>query len=224
MRVMGIDPGTRVVGFGIVDRVGTRLRAVEFGAIRVDTEAAVPARYRQIFERLSATIETHRPREIAIESIFSGKSPRSAIKIGEGRGLALLAAGLCDVPVSEYEATVVKKAVVGTGRGTKKQVQELVRVLLDLEEPPRPYDAADALAIAICHVHRRRIDATAASAREAGSAVLDRLREAADDSSTAAPAVALAEMIAAAKKRSAGSSARSTSSPTPVRSRPARTR
>lgn len=201
MRVMGIDPGTRVVGFGVVDRVGARLRAVEFGAIRVDTTAATPARYRQIFERLSATIETHRPREIAIESIFSGKSPRSAIKIGEGRGLALLAAGLCDVPVSEYEATVVKKAVVGTGRGTKKQVQELVRVLLGLDEPPRPYDAADALAIAICHVHRRRIDATANGDPAHGTAVLDRLRASADAESTAAPAVALAEMIAAAKSR-----------------------
>jgi len=163
MRVMGIDPGTRVVGYGVVDHADSSIRPVAFGAIRTDGKRTRPRRYRQIFEGLVAAIETHGPVEVAIEKIFSGKSPQSAIRIGEGRGLALLAAATADLPVSEYDATVVKKAVVGNGRGTKHQVQHLVRILLDLREPPRPLDAADALAIAICHCHRRRLPAVMAS-------------------------------------------------------------
>ena len=154
MRVMGIDPGTRVVGYGVLDHEGNRFRTVTFGAIRADTKQPRPLRYLQIFEGLAAVIEEHAPQQIAIERIFSGKNPQSAIQIGEGRGLALLAAGRADIPVSEYAATVVKKAVVGTGAGSKGQVQELVRVLLGLDKAPTPRDASDALAIAICHCNR----------------------------------------------------------------------
>lgn len=158
MRVMGIDPGTRVVGYGVLDHVGNRFRTVVFGAIRADTAQARPLRYLQIFDGLVDVMRQHSPDEIAIERIFSGKNPQSAIQIGEGRGLALLAAGQAKIPVSEYAATVVKKAVVGSGAGSKAQVQELVRILLKLDKAPTPRDASDALAIAICHCNRNGVE------------------------------------------------------------------
>jgi crossover junction endodeoxyribonuclease RuvC len=156
MRILGIDPGTRVVGYGIVEEARGDLRPVAFGAIRTGRDLPPAQRYLQIFEGLTEVIRRHRPDEVAVEKVFSGKSPQSAIRIGEGRGLALLAAAIEELPVSEYAATVVKKAVVGSGSGSKEQIQELVRRLLGLREAPRPFDASDALAIAICHCHRRR--------------------------------------------------------------------
>ncbi len=159
MRVLGIDPGTRTVGFGVLDHAAGRFRAVTYGAIRVSNSKSRPMRYREIYEGLVEVITESEPDVVSIENVFCGKSPKSAIRIGEGRGLALLAAATRDLPVHEYDATVVKKAVVGTGRGSKEQVQALVRSLLGLSEIPKPHDAADALAIAICHCHRERIPA-----------------------------------------------------------------
>ncbi|MBM4083419.1 MAG: crossover junction endodeoxyribonuclease RuvC, partial [Planctomycetes bacterium] len=118
--------------------------------------ASFPERLRQIFDGLTQVVRKHRPDCVAVEEIFYGKSVKSAIRTGEGRGVALLCAALAKLPVSEYAATVVKKAVVGVGSAHKQQVQEMVRVLLGLRGIPEPEDAADALAIAICHCHRRR--------------------------------------------------------------------
>ena len=156
MRVMGIDPGTRVAGYAIVDKIGTRLYAVDYGAIVTGRSDTFPARLKKIYDGLSGTIDLHAPDVVAMEEVFYGKNVKSAVRIGEGRGVAILCAASAGLPVEEYAATVVKKAVVGSGRAHKSQVQEMVRVILGLSEAPSPDDAADALAIAICHCNRTR--------------------------------------------------------------------
>jgi len=151
---MGIDPGTRVVGYGVVETRGSRILPVSFGAIRVGRSGDYPARLRQIFDGLRRVIREHKPDEIAVEEAFYGKSVSAALRMGEGRGVAILSAAMADRPLFQYSPAEVKKSVVGAGRAHKSQVQEMVRMLLGLREPPRPEDAADALAIAICHCNR----------------------------------------------------------------------
>lgn len=154
MRVLGIDPGTRVVGWGVVDRQGNALRAVAWGALRAPASGEVPARLRLLHEGLRALIAEHRPDRVAVEEAFFGKGARAALALGEGRGAALLAAALADVPVSQFPPATVKKAVTGRGAAAKEQVGAMVRVLLGLPSIPEPADAADALAVAICALHR----------------------------------------------------------------------
>jgi crossover junction endodeoxyribonuclease RuvC len=154
LRVLGVDPGTRIVGYGVVDRRGSRLSHVDHGTIAPGGKPAVPQRLRSIFEGLRSVIEEHRPDVLALEQAFYGKSVTSAMRIGEGRAVALLAAALADVPIAEYTPATVKKAVVGSGAAAKGQVGHMIRTLLALPEPPASEDAADALAIAICHCHR----------------------------------------------------------------------
>jgi len=157
MRVLGIDPGTITAGYGVVDRDGSRLRPVAFGIVRAGRTVSFPERLKRIYQGLAEVIAEHHPDEAAVETIFGGKSVRSALHMGEGRGVAVLAAVLADVPVLEYTPAEIKKAVVGSGRAAKVQVQEMVRVLLGLAQPPKSSDAADALAVAICHCQRHRI-------------------------------------------------------------------
>lgn len=154
MRVMGIDPGTRVVGYGIVDSRGNRILPVTHGVIRADMSGEYSARLRSIFDGLTHLIHEHRPDEVAIEEAFYGKSPSSALRMGEGRGVAIVAAATEDRPVRQYTPAEVKMAVVGNGRAHKEQVQEMVRLILGLRAAPEPEDAADALAVAICHCNR----------------------------------------------------------------------
>lgn len=154
MRVIGIDPGTLVCGYGIVDAEGSRMKAVHFGAVRVKDDMTFPERLVHIHKALAEVIREHRPEVAAVERLFVGKNVRSAMRTGEGRGIAVLTAALAGLPVHEYTPAEVKKAVVGAGGAHKTQVQEMVRILLSLEKVPRPQDAADALAIAICHCHR----------------------------------------------------------------------
>jgi crossover junction endodeoxyribonuclease RuvC len=154
VRVLGIDPGTRVVGWGVVDRQGNALRAVAWGALRAPASGEVPARLRLLHEGLRALIAEHRPDRVAVEEAFFGKGARAALALGEGRGAALLAAALADVPVSQFPPATVKKAVTGRGAAAKEQVGAMVRVLLGLPSIPEPADAADALAVAICALHR----------------------------------------------------------------------
>ncbi len=156
MRVMGIDPGTRVAGWGVVDREGSRIKWVAHGVARADEKRPFAERLLQIHTGLSEAIREHSPEWVAIEEVFYGRNVKSAIKIGEGRGVGLLAAAQSGVQVAEYAPTVVKKAVVGNGAAHKTQVQEMVKVILGLAEPPSPADAADALALAICHCHRQK--------------------------------------------------------------------
>ena len=155
MRIMGIDPGTRIVGYGVVDLVGNQMRPVTHGVIYADMKNDYGKRLRSIHDGLTQVIVTHRPDQVAIEEAFYGKNAASALRMGEGRGVAILAAALHDKPLFQYTPAEVKKAVVGNGRAHKEQIQEMVRLLLGLPEIPEPEDAADALAVAICHCNRR---------------------------------------------------------------------
>ena len=154
MRVLGIDPGTRVVGWGVVESRGSALRAVAFGALRAPASKEVPERLRILHEGLRALVAEHRPDRVAIEEAFFGKNVRSALALGEGRGAALLAAALEGVPVVQFPPATVKKAVTGRGAAEKAQVAAMVKVILGLPAVPEPPDAADALAVAIGAIHR----------------------------------------------------------------------
>ena len=154
MRIMGIDPGTRVAGYGVVDLVGNRMVPVAHGVIRADMTHDYGVRLRSIHDGLAQVIAQHRPDQVAIEEAFYGKNAASALRMGEGRGAAILAVALQGRPLFQYTPAEVKKAVVGNGRAHKQQIQEMVRLLLGLPELPEPEDAADALAVAICHCNR----------------------------------------------------------------------
>lgn len=152
MRVIGIDPGTTVTGWGVVEFTGTTLRHVAHGCIRTTSQAALPQRLGTIFSEITHVIATHRPDEAAVEEIFVSVNVQSALKLGHARGVAIAAASHRALPLHEYNALAVKKAVVGYGRAEKRQMQEMVRILLGMEKNP-PQDAADALGVAVCHIH-----------------------------------------------------------------------
>lgn len=151
VRILGIDPGLRVTGFGVIDKNGPSLDYVASGCIRTP-QGALPERIKSILHGLGEVISRHRPDEIAVEEVFVNVNPRATLLLGQARGAAICAAVTHSVPVSEYTALQVKQAVVGTGHARKEQVQEMVRRLLRLAGEPGA-DAADALACAICHAH-----------------------------------------------------------------------
>ena len=151
LRVLGIDPGSRITGYGLVAAERSRLTFVAAGRIRPPL-GAMPARLGKIYEGVAELIGAYNPDVLAIEDVFLARNPQSALKLGQARGVAIAAAVAANLEVFEYPARTVKKTVVGTGRATKAQVQHMVRVLLNLKGQPAP-DAADALAIAICHVN-----------------------------------------------------------------------
>ncbi len=153
MRIFGIDPGSERTGYGCIDADGSRQRLVACGAITAPASAEFPERLLAIHEGLRALIAEHHPDCVAIEDVFHARNVRSALKLGHARGVALLAATQAGVPVTAYSPAEVKRAVVGYGRAEKHQVQQMVCLLLGLTETPTPYDASDALAIAICHLH-----------------------------------------------------------------------
>lgn len=153
MRILGVDPGTRVCGYGVIDTDGPDAHAVDYGVVRSRAQD-LAMRLWDIHRGLITVIERHEPEVAALEGAFFGRNVRSALKIGEGRGAAMVAAADAGLQVVEYAPAEVKKAVAGTGRAHKSQVQQMVRIILNLPELPEPEDAADALAIAICHFHR----------------------------------------------------------------------
>lgn len=155
--VLGIDPGTAITGYGVVERLhdGSH-RLVECGVVRTSPRSPLARRLREIFEGVSELIERHRPAAVAVEGVFFGKNARTAMVLGHARGAVLLAASLRDLDVAEYPPAEVKNAVVGTGRATKHQVGFMTQKLLRLREPPRPEDAADGVAVALCHCFRTR--------------------------------------------------------------------
>lgn len=156
VRIMGIDPGSRVTGYGIIDHERGRTRAVAWGEVRAShgAEDPLPMRLRRIYEALSEVVASHQPDEVAVERVFVNRNVDSALKLGQARGAALCAVfGAC-TEVHEYTAREVKLAVVGRGAADKQQVQHMMRLLLELPEAPGP-DAADALAVALCHAHTR---------------------------------------------------------------------
>ncbi len=150
-RILGIDPGLQVTGFGILDKMGQKLGYVTSGCIRTP-DVELPGRLRAILESLSRVIGEYRPQQVAVEEVFVNINPRSTLLLGQARGAAICACVAHGLPVAEYTALQVKQAVVGNGHARKQQVQEMVKRLLHLPAPPSA-DAADALACAICHAH-----------------------------------------------------------------------
>lgn len=155
-RVIGIDPGSRLTGYGIVEVGGGGIRYLASGCIRT-TAGPFPNRLAEIYDGISALIGSHQPEVLAIEEVFLARNPDSALKLGQARGVAIAAGVAHGLPVHEYAARRVKQGLVGTGRASKSQVQHMVRVLLSLPAAPQA-DAADALAIAICHVNTVGLD------------------------------------------------------------------
>ncbi|MBD3651354.1 MAG: crossover junction endodeoxyribonuclease RuvC [Alcanivorax sp.] len=151
--LLGIDPGSRHTGYGVIEQVGNRSRALAFGTISTSGAEMAP-RLGTIFAGLCEVMSAHRPEEVSIEKVFMARNPDSALKLGQARGAALTAVVQSGVPVFEYSARQVKQAVVGRGGAEKVQVAEMVKHLLGLEKRPQE-DAADALAIALCHAHIR---------------------------------------------------------------------
>ena len=155
MRIVGIDPGSERTGYGCVETDGRRHQLVTCGAIVAAAGDPFPARLARIHRELVTLLKKTRPDCVAIESVFHALNARSALKLGHARGVALLAAVEAGCTIVEYTPAEVKRAVVGYGRAEKRQVQQMIKLLLGLERPPSPYDASDALAVAICHVHSK---------------------------------------------------------------------
>jgi crossover junction endodeoxyribonuclease RuvC len=156
VRVFGIDPGSERTGYGCVETDGSRHRIVTCGAITTAASAAFPQKLLAIHSRLAALLVECAADCVAIENLFHAANVRSALKLGHARGVAMLAAVEAGLQVSEYTPAEIKRAVVGYGRAEKPQVQQMVKLMLGLQEVPTPHDAADALAVAICHVHSQR--------------------------------------------------------------------
>lgn len=151
MRILGIDPGSRITGFGVIDIEGSRTRYVTSGCVKVASEA-LPERLQEIFAGIAEVVQDYRPDHMAIERVFMARNADSALKLGQARGAAICAATSSALIVSEYSPREIKQAVVGKGGATKEQVQHMVCILLSLNSPPQA-DAADALAVALCHGH-----------------------------------------------------------------------
>ena len=151
--LLGIDPGSRITGYGIIEEIGSNSQYVASGCIRVQT-GPLPERLAQIFQGINTVIEMYSPQSVGIEQVFMARNADSALKLGQARGAAIVAAVNHRLEVSEYSARQVKQAVVGKGSADKSQVQHMVASILNLDAPPQA-DAADALAVALCHSHTR---------------------------------------------------------------------
>lgn len=162
IRILGIDPGSRITGYGIVESDGTTTRALDWGGLK--TEGEHSDRLRQIFAGVGSIVATHQPDEIAIERVFVHKNADSALKLGQARSAALCATFGTELPIHEYAPREVKKALAGSGSADKSQVEHMVKMLLGLRDKLQA-DAADALAIAICHAHARGVRGMAIQAR-----------------------------------------------------------
>lgn len=154
MRVFGIDPGSLRTGYGCVDSDGTRHRLVACGALRTQPGASFPEKLLTIHRGLAALLTEVRPDCVVVENVFHAANARSALVLGHARGVAVLAAAEAGLPVVEYTPAEIKRAVVGYGRADKGQVQRMIQLLLGLPDAPSPHDVADALAVAVCHLHR----------------------------------------------------------------------
>ena len=159
MLVLGIDPGTAITGYGLVKGEGDDLTLVAYGAITTSSDWPLPERLQRIYRELTAVIEDRQPTAVAVEELFFSKNVRTALSVGQARGVALLAAANAGLPIHEYTPLQVKQAITGYGRAPKDQVQQMVRMLLALDSVPQPDDAADAIAIAICHIHSAKLTA-----------------------------------------------------------------
>jgi crossover junction endodeoxyribonuclease RuvC len=153
VRIFGIDPGSSRTGYGCLETRGRTVRLVACGAIAASLDEPFPDRLARIHRELTLQLEECEPDWVAVENLFHASNVRSALKLGHARGVAILAAVQAGCPVVEYAPAEIKRAVVGYGRAEKHQVQQMIKILLGLAEPPSPHDAADALAVALCHLH-----------------------------------------------------------------------
>jgi crossover junction endodeoxyribonuclease RuvC len=152
MKLLGLDPGLRITGWGVVEADGNNLSHIADGALKIDARGSLAERLAALYEGLQQVLDLHRPDEAAVEETFVNRNPASALKLGQARGVVLLAPAAFGIPVAEYPANVVKKSVVGVGHADKRQIDAMVRMLLPGCAAATP-DAADALAVAICHAH-----------------------------------------------------------------------
>ncbi|WP_322800932.1 crossover junction endodeoxyribonuclease RuvC [Thermoflexus sp.] len=159
MRVLGIDPGIAITGYGLIEDRGGDLEALAYGDIRTPAGDPLPVRLRELYEALRSLIQRYRPDVAAIERVFFGRNVTTAFAVGQARGVALLALAQAEIPVYEYTPADVKQALVGYGHAPKAQIQAMIRMLLRLPQIPRPDDVADALAVAICHLNHARLSA-----------------------------------------------------------------
>ena len=153
MRILGVDPGSRATGYGLIDKEGERLLFIACGVIQPPQNSPFPIILKELYQRLQQLIQLHQPEVIVLEDLFYSRNVRIALNLGHIRGVLMVAAINSGLPVAEYTPLEVKKAVVGYGRADKYQVQQMVKHLLGLSTLPQPYDASDALAVAICHAH-----------------------------------------------------------------------
>ena len=154
MIVLGIDPGTLVTGYGLLEIRNGNVRVIAYDAITNNSARSMPLRLKHIFEKITAVIDKYHPDEFAIETAFYGKNAQSALKLGHARGVAILAAVTREIPTTEYSPREVKKAIVGNGAASKQQVQYMIKSLLHMKSVPKHYDTTDALAVALCHLQR----------------------------------------------------------------------
>jgi len=157
MRVLGIDPGTAITGYGVVEEAGNDLKPVAFGVVRTSSDQPLPARLQLIYRKVKALAQEWEPESAAVEELFFSRNVRTAMSVGQARGVTLLALADAGLEIGEYTPLTIKQAVTGYGNADKAQMQEMVRLLLGLAGAPRPDDAADALAVAICHLHSARL-------------------------------------------------------------------
>ncbi|UHA74337.1 crossover junction endodeoxyribonuclease RuvC [Paenibacillus sp. 481] len=153
MRILGIDPGIAIVGFGFVDKEGSRITPVQYGCIQTESTTAPEMRLVQVYEATEQLLDQFKPDAMAVEKLFFNRNVTTAFSVGQARGVIILAAAKRGIPVAEYTPMQVKQAIVGYGKAEKKQVQEMVKMFLKLRVVPKPDDVADALAVAICHAH-----------------------------------------------------------------------
>jgi len=165
MRVLGIDTGSRITGYGVIETDGADCVLVDCGIIRLNPSDDLSLRLRIIHEKVTSVIHDFKPDQAAFESVFHSANVQSALKLGHARGVCIHAAAASDVPVFEYSPAEVKSAVTGYGRAEKPQVQQMVKALLKLQDLSEPYDASDALAVAICHVHTHRFKSAVGGAQ-----------------------------------------------------------
>lgn len=153
MRILGIDPGIAIVGFGFIDKIGSKLTPVQYGSIQTEANTDPAIRLRDIYDSMVHLIDKYKPDAVAIEKLFFNRNVTTAFAVGQARGVLILAAAQKNLEIGEYTPLQVKQSVVGYGKAEKHQVQDMVKMFLKLSTVPKPDDVADALAVAICHAH-----------------------------------------------------------------------
>lgn len=156
MRILGIDPGTRITGYGVIEQLDRKISTLDYGCIRPPPKLTLSERYLILFESIEALIDKYRPDALSVESQFVLKNPQSAIKLGMAKGMAILAAAKRSIEIFEYPPKRAKLAITGMGQASKWQVQKMIQSLLSLPSLPEPEDAADALALALCHLQTEK--------------------------------------------------------------------